>query len=151
MDRGLRVLIIEDSQNDAELMRHDLEKAGLEVATAVVLNLADVSSEAGRFQPDVVLADHGLLAVEGDSGLDSLLRCCPDVPLIVVSGTIDGAELDLARGMACLEKGAADFVLKEHASRIPFAVVRAKAAADQRAGRPARIPVVTVPNRGREE
>lgn len=141
MDRALRVLIVEDSQNDAELMRHDLEKAGLEVSTAVVLNLGDVAYEVGRFEPDVVLADHGLLAVEGDSGLDSLRSWCPDVPLIVVSGTNDGAELDLARGMACLEKGAADFVLKEHASRIPFAVARAKAAADQRAGRPTRIPV----------
>ena len=123
-DAALRVLCLEDSALDAELVREALDRGAL----AVELDLA---TERGRFEEllagptyDVILADFSLPGFDAHAALALARAASPSTPFICVSGTIgEEATAEL------LKQGAADVVLKDRLARLPFAVERALAEA----------------------
>jgi PAS domain S-box-containing protein len=128
--RRLRILHIEDSAFDAELVSDALEGAGLECEIVRVDDRGEFldALEAGRF--DVVLCDYSLPAFDGLSALGAIRERMPDVPFLFVSGTI-GEE----RAVESMKNGATDYVLKDHLARLPAAVRRALAETRERAAR----------------
>jgi DNA-binding NarL/FixJ family response regulator len=116
-DRTLRVLMLEDSRDDAELIAQSLRRAGLKIATERVATRDEFMRALREFAPDVVLSDHSLSQFNAPAALDVLRALRPVSPLIVVSGALD-AEM----AVACVRAGAEDLVLKHSLDRLPQAI-----------------------------
>jgi signal transduction histidine kinase len=115
----LRVLFVEDSEADAELVRRDLHRSGYEIVSQRVETREDLA-EALQKNWDIVLSDFHMPRFRGDHALE-LVRALkgPDLPFIVISGTL-GDE----RAVALLKAGANDFVIKANLLRLIPAIDR---------------------------
>jgi len=117
---ALRVLCLEDSPVDAELVREALAGAVLQLEW-------DMASDRPGFEElladgpyDVILADYSLPGFDAHGALQLARVAYPTMPFICVSGKIgEEATVEL------LKEGADDCVLKDHLARLPFAVQRA--------------------------
>jgi len=119
--RPLRVLIAEDRPTDAELMLHELRRAGLEVHARVVDRAAAFRSGLEEDPPDVVLSDHAMPDFSAHEVLELVTESGrTDIPVIVVSGTLGDED-----AVAHLRNGAVDFLLKDRLGRLPQAIERA--------------------------
>jgi two-component system sensor histidine kinase UhpB len=119
MSQALRVLVIEDSENDAELMLRELRRGGFETAFQRVDSAEAVSAALAGQEWDLVLSDY---VMPGFSGLEALALFKQqklDVPFIVVSGHIGE---DLA--IEAMKSGAHDYVMKDKLVRLMPAVTR---------------------------
>ncbi|MGC1454925.1 MAG: PAS domain S-box protein, partial [Nitrospirota bacterium] len=128
MNEKLQILNLEDSPNDAELIREMLNEEGVDCEIHRVDNRADFITALDRGGVDLVLADYTLPLFDGMSALAVSLKKCPDTPIIFVSGTIDE---NLA--IEALKNGATDYVIKSKLSRLAPAVRRALKEAKDRA------------------
>lgn len=124
MSIPLRVLVLEDRPADAELMVHELHRAGFEPDWRRVDNEADYLASLEP-APDVILADYSLPQWDASRALYVLHESGLDIPFIMVSGSIGE---DVA--VECMKQGAADYLLKDRMTRLGPAVV--KALADKR-------------------
>jgi PAS domain S-box-containing protein len=127
MKSPLHILHLEDSPEDAELIRDILETDGIVSHVTRVETQADflTSLEQGRF--DLILADYSLPSFDGLSGLKLALAKCPNIPFIFVSATL-GEEV----AIEALKHGATDYILKDRLSRIVPSVQRALREAEER-------------------
>jgi diguanylate cyclase (GGDEF)-like protein/PAS domain S-box-containing protein len=123
----IRVLLAEDVASDAELEVHELKRAGLPVAHRVVDSERSFLQALREFAPDVILSDFSMPAFDGMAALALARELSPDTPFIFVSGTI-GEEY----AIRALKSGATDYVLKANLVRLPAAVERALAEAQER-------------------
>lgn len=116
----IRVLCLEDSEVDSELLQALLEDAGIACEITRVETRAEFAAalEAGEFT--LILSDNALPAYDGLSALAYARERCPDLPFILVSGTL-GEEI----AIESLKAGATDYVLKQRLSRLVPAVKRA--------------------------
>lgn len=120
MNNELRILILEDTASDAELMEDELKQAGLVFTAKRVATKADFIRQVEVFLPDIILADYSLPGFSGKSALNIVLNQYPDIPFIFVSGAL-GEEL----AVELLKKGATDYVLKNNLLRLAPSVNRA--------------------------
>jgi len=120
----LRVLIVEDSDTDAELMLRALRKGGFAPQHERVETAAALRDALGRHPWDVVLSDYSLPAFDALAALALLQQRGDDVPFIVVSGSMGE---DTAVG--AMQAGATDYVMKDRLQRLAPAIERAIAAA----------------------
>lgn len=130
MDGTLRILILEDSPADAELVEFELKEAGFVFTARRVKTQKDYVRELGKFCPDVILSDYDLPQYNGALALAEAQKTCPETPFILVSGAVSE---DLA--IEILTQGAKDYVLKTKLrQRLATAVRRAlEEAAEQKA------------------
>jgi signal transduction histidine kinase len=112
--------MVEDEAGDAQLVEHELSKAGFNFIFKRVDSETAFMEELNEFRPTVILSDHGLPEFDGFAALSIAQGRCPDVPFIFVTGSL-GEEMT---AMA-LKKGAADFVLKHRLMSLGPAVHRA--------------------------
>jgi len=120
---GLKILILEDEPNDAELIQRQLRISALDFTARRVDNRPDLIAALENFAPDLVLADYKLPGFTGAEALVHLRRVHPEVPVIMVTGALgDEAAIEL------LKAGAKDYVLKNNLLRLPAAVARAMSA-----------------------
>jgi signal transduction histidine kinase len=125
----LRVLHIEDSELDHELMLAHLRRGGLEVATQRVESEAEFRAALGQ-DWDVVLSDFNLPGFSGLIALDVLKESGRLVPFIIVSGEIGE---DVA--VEAMRNGASDYLLKNNLARLVPAVEHAIEANETRRAR----------------
>lgn len=125
----LRVLLLEDDPNDAELVRELLSDQFM-VEMDRVETRDGFASALQTSQFDVILTDYRLPSFDGLSALELAVLRCPSVPFIFVSGTI-GEEL----AIEAIKRGATDYVLKTRMSRLVVSVQRALREARDRAER----------------
>lgn len=123
---ALRLLMVEDSPADADLLVHQLRRDGFELTWQRVETASDYLAALGG-APDVILADYTLPSFGALEALGLLKQRRLDVPLIVVSGSI-GEE----RATATIREGAVDYVLKDRPARLGQAIRAAVAARDLR-------------------
>jgi phosphoserine phosphatase RsbU/P len=116
----LRVLLLEDSALDAQLLCGELEAAGLAVQVRRVDGRAGFLEAlvAGGF--DLILADYNVPGFDGPEALGLARERCPHVPFLFVSGAL-GEE----RAIELLKRGATDYVLKDNLARLVPSVQRA--------------------------
>jgi PAS domain S-box-containing protein len=119
-NKQLRILLLEDQAEDAELALRELRRDGIDHVALRVANEADFLTQLRQFNPDLVLADHGLPAYDCLAALQIARKECPEAPFIFLSGT-------LHEGMAieALRRGATDYVLKHRLEALVPAVRRA--------------------------
>ncbi len=119
---GLRILALEDSDLDAELIMRELKRGGIEFVSRRVQTGDDFEREIAEFQPEMILSDYMLPTFDGAQALALAKERCPDVPVIIISGAV-GEET----AVELLKNGATDFVLKDRLGRLVPAVQRALA------------------------
>jgi len=127
MSGPLRVLHLEDSPRDAELVRHRLEGDGLS-CSILVANGKDSFEAALAAEPfDLIISDYNLRGYDGVAALKQAQAAQPDVPVILISGTVVEEQ-----AVKCLHIGATDYLLKGRLERLVPAVLRAIQEADTR-------------------
>src|ERR687893_2434605 len=128
--KALRILNLEDSPLDAELLHATLTDGGVECEILRVQTRADFATalESGDF--DLVLADYSLPSFDGLSALKIAQEIDPEIPFVLVSGAV-GEEV----AIEALKSGATDYVLKQRLERLVPAVRRALREAEERAER----------------
>ena len=112
----VRVLVLEDRADDAELMIWGLEDAGYHVSWTRVDLEADFIAALSP-DLDVILADYTLPSFDVLHALGRLEESGLSVPFIVVSGTISEEV-----AVDCIKRGAADYLVKDRLARLPAAV-----------------------------
>jgi two-component sensor histidine kinase len=125
--RKLRILLLEDSALDAELVTEALAVADLPVSIERVVSAADFTQAIQDYRWDLILADYRLPAFDGLSALEIARDLSPGSPFVFVSGAL-GEEI----AVEALKRGATDYVLKERLDRLPAIVLRALAEARER-------------------
>ena len=130
MTERLRILLVEDVADDAELALLELGRAGLHADQRVVDNEKSFVDALREFKPDVILSDFSMPGFDGMAALARARDICPDTPFIFVSGTI-GEE----SAIDAVKSGATDYVLKNNLVRLPPAVERALRDAKERTAR----------------
>ena len=116
MTTPLHVLILEDCIMDAELMVHELRRAGFDPQWQRVDTEADFLAHLDQ-KLDIILADYSLPQFDAQRALEHLNQRGLDVPFIIVSGCI-GEE----RAVECMKSGATDYLLKDRLTRLGQAV-----------------------------
>jgi PAS domain S-box-containing protein len=115
--KSLRVLVVEDRAEDAELTVRELRRAALDCETVRVDTAQAFRDALADFRPDIVLADYTVPGFGGMAALEILKTVAPDIPLIVVTGS-----LDEETAAECIKAGAADYVLKTNLIRLEPAI-----------------------------
>ncbi|MFB9026829.1 response regulator [Xanthomonas arboricola pv. pruni] len=115
----LKILLVEDSPEDAELLSDQLLDAGLDAAFERVDSEPSLRAALDEFQPDIVLSDLSMPGFSGHQAL-RLVRQNGATPFIFVSGTM-GEET----AVKALQDGANDYIIKHNPTRLPSAVIRA--------------------------
>lgn len=123
----VRVLLAEDNEADADLEVMELRRAGITVQERVVWEEAAYREALEHFEPDVILCDFAFPDFDGLTALKIAQSVSPDIPLIFVSGTLNEERLVIA-----VQHGAVDYVLKSNLLRLPNAVARALALAEEK-------------------
>lgn len=113
------VLLLEDSADDADLLRAELKRSGCEVAIRRVDERSDFLDELNS-PPQVIVADFQLPQYCALEALDDVRERDGSVPFIIFSG-----EIDEEIAIAALSKGADDFVMKDRPRRLAAAIERA--------------------------
>ena len=119
-DALLRVLIVEDSRFDAELLAEALNDARPGAQLTVVRDEAGFTQALSKTRFDVILSDFELPSFSGALALDLARQSVPDVPFIFVSGVI-GED----NAVELLKRGATDYVSKNRLARLPVVLERA--------------------------
>ncbi len=116
----LRVLLVEHSSHDIELILFELRDSGFRVEPILVETRDEFHRALASGSFDAVLADYRL---PGWSGLDAFadLRASGrDIPFLLVTGTLgEEAAVD------CIKQGISDYILKDRLKRLPIALNRA--------------------------
>lgn len=116
----VRILQIEDSEIDAELISMQLLDAGLEAEFLRVDSAEELRRAMDEFHPDLVLSDLSMPGFSGQEALRLVRERKPEVAFIFVSGTMGE---DTA--VQALQQGASDYILKDKTARLPAAAARA--------------------------
>ncbi|MGZ9165682.1 MAG: GAF domain-containing protein, partial [Anaerolineales bacterium] len=119
MNTRLRILLVEDSEEDAQLLLREIKRGGYDVEFERV-EMANVMKTAlARQKWDVIICDYSLPQFGAQQALALLKESGHDLPFIIVSGTI-GEE----SAVSALKAGAHDFIVKGSLARLIPAIQR---------------------------
>ena len=120
MDAPLKVLLVEDSEDDALLLLRELRRGGYEPLCERVDTAAAMEAALEERTWDIVISDHSMPAFSSSAALE-LLRAkgFVDMPFIIVSGQIGE---DVA--VAAMKAGAHDYIMKDNLARLNTAIER---------------------------
>ncbi|OQZ00841.1 MAG: hypothetical protein B6D35_05005 [Candidatus Brocadia sp. UTAMX2] len=119
MKAPLRVLVVDDSMDDVELMLRELRRGGYEPLFERVETAAAMKMMLDAQEWDVVLADHSMPFFSSFGALTQLQLSGQDMPFIIVSGSI-GEEL----AVSSMKAGAHDYIMKDNLTRLVPAIER---------------------------
>jgi PAS domain S-box-containing protein len=118
-DQLIRLLIIEDSEDDALLIIHGLKKGGYNPVYERVETAAAMKKALKERQWDIILCDYKMPNFSAPSAIALLKEIKTDIPLIIVSGAI-GEEA----AVECMRLGARDYILKSNLIRLCPVIAR---------------------------
>ncbi len=128
--RTLNILIVEDSPDDAELLLLELRRHGMQVRSRRV-DTAEAMRQALAAEPfDLILCDHTMPRFDSPQALRIAREADPDIPFIIVSGTL-GEE----HAVAAMRSGCHDYIMKDNLKRLAPAVERELREAEVRRAR----------------
>jgi len=123
----VRVLMVEDDDNDAALINRELGRLTPPPAVQHVRTKPAFAAALEGFAPDAILSDHNIPGFSGWEALELAQRAHPDVPFILVTGS-----LDEETAVRYLKNGASDYILKDRLVRLGPALLEALERARQR-------------------
>jgi len=113
----LRIIFVEDLESDYLLALRVLKEGGFQTEVTRVEREQDLRNMLRSFQPDIVISDYALPEFDGMSALEITREMNPEIPFIVLTGSMNEET-----AVDCLKAGASDYVIKEHLTRLPYAV-----------------------------
>ncbi|HNP06521.1 MAG TPA: hybrid sensor histidine kinase/response regulator [Cyclobacteriaceae bacterium] len=120
MKEHLKILILEDVEEDVELVRRELMKEKLSFTLYRVDKKDEYLSSLVEIKPNVILSDHSLPQFNSVEALEISQRIGSNIPFILVTGTVSEEF-----AVTCLKNGADNYVLKGNLSRLPSAITNA--------------------------
>ncbi|MFQ5619756.1 MAG: PAS domain S-box protein, partial [Rhodospirillales bacterium] len=130
MGAPLKVLMVEDSEDDSELLVHELRRGGFDLSWTRV-ETEDALRAALEDDPwDVVTSDYDMPRLSAPKALEVLKESGRDLPFIVISGVIS-----MERAVELMRAGAHDFVEKNDLARLVPAIERGLRVAEEQRGR----------------
>lgn len=123
----IRILQVEDSELDAELVLSELDADQIGYTVCLVDDQKRFVEALDEFKPDIVLSDLSVPGFSGQHALEVLRQRDDELPFIFVSGTL-GEEA----AIEALRNGATDYILKQNPARLASAVRRALDEVDAR-------------------
>jgi diguanylate cyclase (GGDEF)-like protein len=127
----LRLLLAEDSEDDALLLLHHLKKYKWEIERYVRVDSPEAMQNAlDEGSWDLVITDHNMPSFDSEEALRLVRQNNSDIPVIIVSGSI-GEEL----AVSMMKSGAADYIMKSNLTRLGAAIERELHEANSRAAR----------------
>lgn len=124
---SLRVLIVEDSEDDALLIIRELKKVGFKPFFERVETADGMSAALREKNWDIILCDYRLPQFDAVSAITLAKAVNEEIPVIIVSGAIGEEAVT-----ACIRHGACGYVLKNNLSRLGLVITRELAQADLR-------------------
>jgi PAS domain S-box-containing protein len=118
-DKSLRVLIVEDSEDDTQLLIRALKKGGYSPLYERVQTSSAMKEALKEKQWDIILCDYKMPNFSGPSAIAVLKESNIDIPFIIVSGAVGE---DIA--VECMRLGAHDYVLKNNFPGLCPAIAR---------------------------
>lgn len=118
----VRVLLLEDSDADADLIARELRRHSMPTAIERVDSKTAFTAALDNFSPDVVLCDHSLAQFDSHAALELLRASRPATPFIIVTGALTGALTGTA-----IRAGVEDVVLKADLGGLGTSISRALA------------------------
>jgi len=117
MEMELKILMLEDDEDDAWLVDRILNKENIAFTRIRVDTREEFTEALDTFKPDLILSDHSLPQFNSMEALDICRRKKIKAPFILVTGAVSEEF-----AVSCLKKGAVDYVLKSNLSRLPLAI-----------------------------
>ncbi len=120
MESILKILIVEDLQTDADLVRRNITKNDIKFIDIRVENKEDYELALKDFRPDIILSDYSLPQFNGMEALKIRQDVAPNIPFILVTGS-----LNEQTAVEVMKAGADDYILKENLTRLGQAIFAA--------------------------
>jgi PAS domain S-box-containing protein len=130
MSEPLKILVIEDSEADFLLLTNHLRQQGVDAECRRASTPDETRAALADGGWDIVLSDYNLPGIDIRGVLDELQARHPDLPVILISGSI-GEE----RAVEMLRRGVCDFILKDNLARLAPAIQRSRQEVTQRRAR----------------
>jgi signal transduction histidine kinase len=119
LTKPLRVLIVEDSENDALLLLRELKRSGYEPVYERVYTAGDLETALKKQSWDVVVSDFVMPKFSGLAALKIVKAQVIDTPVIITSGKISDET-----AVQAMKAGAADYIMKDNLTRLGPAIER---------------------------
>ncbi len=119
MSRPLRVLLVEDSEDDAELLLRELRKAGYDPVSRRVDTAEATRSALFEEDWDIIISDHAMPQFSSLAALALYRERGLDIPFLIVSGAIGETA-----AVEAMQAGAHDYILKDNLARLTAAIER---------------------------
>ena len=116
----LKILFVEDVPSDVDLAILALRKEKLTFEHNTVCTRSDLLKALKDFNPDLVISDYMMPAFNGIQALKEVIKFNQELPFILLTGSVNEET-----AVECIKSGAQDYVIKEHMTRLPFAVKEA--------------------------
>jgi len=120
MSNYLKILLLEDSPFDADLIQNQLRKAGMKFDAKVVSTRGEFIEALNSFNPDLILSDHSMPQFNSIEALKVFKSYDLHIPFILVTGSVSEEF-----AVQTLQEGANDYILKDRLGRLPDAILNA--------------------------
>jgi PleD family two-component response regulator len=132
-ERPIRMLVVDDSEDDAFLLYSELVSRGAKIDYQRVDNASEMAAAVTAGEWDVILCDHNMPGFDSFGALEVLKQSSKDIPFIIYSGAISDAQAIIAMG-----NGVSDYIQKGNFARlVPVIERELRGAATRRAVRQA--------------
>ena len=115
------ILFVEDLVSDAELAKLEITRGladwDLSLRFLTTDNWEGFLDAISTFKPTLIVSDFMMPGFSGMEVIELTLEHAPNIPVIILTGSINEET-----AVECMKAGATDYVIKEHISRLPFAV-----------------------------
>lgn len=116
----IRILFLEDQEDDNDLAKRAIRKGGIVFDSIRVDSRPEFEKGLEEFQPDVIISDHSLPQFNSIEAMNIKAVKAPDIPFILVTGAVSDEF-----AAQCIKLGADDYILKSNLSRLPSSIQNA--------------------------
>jgi len=113
----IRILFVEDLPSDVDLAVLELRKEKLIFEYTTVCTRRHLIRALKKFKPDLIISDYMMPSFNGLQALKEVKKFNPEIPFILCTGSVNEET-----AVECIKSGADDYIIKEHMTRLPFAV-----------------------------
>ena len=117
MNNPIKILLLEDSSSDAELIKHVIKKSSLNCEFGLAFDKDSYIQLLAEYSPDIILSDNALPQYSSTEALQHLQQTTHNIPFIIVSGSMPE---EFAAQM--IKMGADDYIQKDRLTRLPSAI-----------------------------
>lgn len=117
MKREIKLLVVEDVEEDFQLIEMTLEKAGVQFQSKLVDTKAEYLEALTSYKPDLILSDHSLPQFNSIEAFSVLKHMGVKTPFIIVTGNVSEEF-----AVNSIKEGVDDYILKSNLERLPAAI-----------------------------